>query len=54
MYSSEPLRTHLFMITLKQTRLLFMADPSILGQENVVKHLKDIDHIRYYNTSLYN
>ena len=46
MYSSEPLRTHLLMITLKQTRLLFMADPSILGQENVVNHLKEIDHIR--------
>lgn len=48
MYSSaEPLRTGLFIFTMKDTKLLAMFDPSMLGEEKLVKNLKDIDRIRY-------
>ena len=45
--SSEPLRTGLFVFSMKDTRLLAMFDPSMLGEEKLVDSLKDIDKIRY-------
>ena len=48
MYSSpEPLRTGLFVFTMKDTRLLAMFDPTMLGEEKLISNLKDIDKIRY-------
>ena len=48
MYSSaEPLRTGLFVFSMKDTRLLAMFDPTMLGEENLINNLKDIDKIRY-------
>ena len=48
MYSSpEPLRTGLFVFSMKDTRLLAMFDPSMLGEEKLINNLKDIDKIRY-------
>ena len=44
--SSEPLRTGLFMFTMKDTRLLAMFDSSMLGEEKLINNLKDIDKIR--------
>ena len=47
MYSStEPLRTGLFVFSMKDTKLLTMFDPSMLGKEKLIKNLKEIDHIR--------
>ena len=48
MYGSEPLRTSLFVFSMQQTNLLAMFDPSMLGEENLVAQLKDIDENRYY------
>jgi hypothetical protein len=51
MYSSaEPLRTGLFVFSMKDTRLLAMFDPTMLGEENLINNLKDIDKIRYSRT----
>ena len=44
--SSEPLRTGLFVFSMKDTKLLAMFDHSMLGKENLIKNLKDIDRIR--------
>ena len=44
--SSEPLRTGLFVFTMKDTRLLAMFDSSMLGEEKLINNLKDIDKIR--------
>ena len=47
MYSStEPLRTGLFVFSMKDTKLLAMFDPSMLGKEKLLRNLKDIDRIR--------
>ena len=48
MYGSEPLRTSLFVFSMQQTNLLAMFDPSMLGEENLVAQLKDIDENRCY------
>ena len=45
--SAEPLRTGLFVFSMKDTRLLAMFDPTMLGEENLINNLKDIDKIRY-------
>ena len=50
--SSEPLRTGLFVFTMKDTRLLAMFDPSMLGEEKLIDNLKDIDRIRYTHVYL--
>ena len=48
MYSSpEPLRTGLFVFSMKDTWLLAMFDPTMLGEERLINNLKDIDKIRY-------
>ena len=48
MYSSpEPLKTGLFTFSMKDTKLLAMFDPSMLGEEKLIDNLKDIDSIRY-------
>lgn len=47
MYGSEPLRTNLFVFSMHQTNLLAMFDPSMLGEENLVGHLKEVDDIRW-------
>lgn len=46
MYSSEPLRTGLFVFSMQQTNLLAMFDPSMLGEEKLLAQLKDIDKNR--------
>ena len=47
MYGSEPLRTNLFVFSMHQTNLLAMFDPSMLGEENLVAHLKEVDDVRW-------
>lgn len=48
MYSSpEPLRTGLFTFSMKDTKLLAMFDPSMLGEDKLIENLKEIDSIRY-------
>ena len=47
MYNSEePLRTAVFVFSMKNTKLLAMFDPSMLGEEKLVDNLKDIDRTR--------
>ena len=45
--SVEPLRTGLFVFSMKDTKLLAMFDPTMLGEEKLINNLKDIDKIRY-------
>ena len=48
MYSSPiPLRTGLFIFSMKDTKLLAMFDSSMLGEEKLISNLRDIDSIRY-------
>lgn len=46
MYNTEPLRTQLLTVTLSETRLLCISDTSLMGREELLKHLQEIDHIR--------
>uniref|UniRef100_A0A1X7V154 FMP27/BLTP2/Hobbit GFWDK motif-containing RBG unit domain-containing protein n=1 Tax=Amphimedon queenslandica TaxID=400682 RepID=A0A1X7V154_AMPQE len=46
MYTTEqPLESHLLSVSLHQTRLYLMFDPSLLGREALVKQIRDIDPI---------
>ncbi|XP_013416630.1 protein KIAA0100 [Lingula anatina] len=40
----EPLRTKLFTWTMQDLEIIALADRSLHGKENVVKHLQEIDH----------
>ena len=47
LYSSpEATKTGLFMFTMEHTKLLAMFDTSMLGEEKLVRNLKEIDSIR--------
>ena len=46
MYTSEPLKTHLFSVNLQQTYLLLISDTTMLGRDNLMIHLQDIDNLR--------
>ena len=46
LYASDSLNTQLFTVNMQQTRLLIMSDPSLLGTDNLMKHLCEIDDIR--------
>ena len=45
--SSHPSKSGLFMYSMESTRLHLMFDPSIVGQENLVAHMKDVDSFRW-------
>lgn len=45
MYASEPLKTHLFSVNLQQTYLLLISDTTMLGRDNLMTHLQDIDNL---------
>lgn len=39
----EDITTGLFRFSMEHTKLTAMFDPSLLGEENLIKHLKEID-----------
>ena len=44
MYSCpEDIRTGLFMFTMEHTKFMALFDPCLLGEENLIKNLKEID-----------
>ena len=47
LYQITPLRTKLFTWSMENLEISAMADTSIHGKENVVKHMKEIDGDRY-------
>ena len=46
MYASEPLKTQLFSVNLQQTYLLIISDTTMLGRDNLMIHLQDMDNLR--------
>ena len=47
MYTTDqPLVTHLLSVSLEQTRLLLMFDPTLLGRTALMNQIKEIDPIR--------
>ena len=45
--SPDACRDELFVFSLERIHLWFMFDPSMLGKERLVAHMKDMDDIRY-------
>ena len=41
------------MFTMEHSKLMAMFDPSLLGVENLIKNLREIDAQRYYMHILY-
>ena len=47
LYSSSPMRKALLILTVTGAELSALADPSMNGKENIVRHMKEIDTARY-------
>ena len=46
LYSSSPMRKALLLLTVTGAELSALADPSMNGKDNIVRHMKEIDSAR--------